>query len=85
MEAKLEDLILDCEICSDKYDEGDRTPLTLPCGHTICKQCILNIYQPTKPKISCPKCKKNFSFNTDVDIPKNFTLLSHFDHLSKTF
>ena len=60
MTVKIDDLkeILKCGICFNLYED----PITIPCGHIFCLDCITQI-QPD-PKISeianCPICQKSF-------------------------
>ena len=34
-----------CDLCSVSYDEDAKKPLTLPCGHSACKQCLFEMLQ----------------------------------------
>ena len=36
--------LLDCGICNVGYNLTDKRPLSLSCGHTICKECVSQIY-----------------------------------------
>jgi RING-type zinc-finger len=40
-EAKLS---LYCSICESRYDQTERRPLVLLCGHTFCKECHTKSY-----------------------------------------
>ena len=43
----------DCIICFEKYNDSNRKPLVLiPCGHTICGECLESIDK-------CPTCREN--------------------------
>ncbi len=83
MEHKLKDLIPECGICYTKYDQDKREPYVLPCGHTYCQQCIYALYNKTKPKIICPEGRDVYTFKTQGDIPKNYTLLNQISMHSK--
>ena len=48
-----------CNICSEGYDEAERKPLVLPCSHTFCKSCLLQV-QATDMKV-CPVCRSDWS------------------------
>ena len=47
-----------CESCERKYNEVNRKPLSLPCGHVFCEECIksfkVNIDSNTYKGIKCP-------------------------------
>ena len=66
-----------CPICYDIYSNTDLTPLVIECGHTICKQCLINIFKSRKR--SCPLCKTNLLKRNANDYPKNFQLLDNLD------
>lgn len=36
-------MALVCGVCFEEYDEGTNTPVMLPCGHTLCKACVLEL------------------------------------------
>lgn len=45
--------LFDCDICCEKFDEsGAHVPLVLPCGHTLCGQCVGRLLTHV-----CPTCK----------------------------
>lgn len=48
-----------CENCKGKFDENDRIPMTLPCSHPICSNC-LSSFKPGD-KLTCPKCGLDLS------------------------
>ena len=47
-----------CGSCERKYNEVNRKPLSLPCGHVFCEECIksfkVNIDSNTYKGIKCP-------------------------------
>ncbi|XP_026292786.2 uncharacterized protein LOC113217169 [Frankliniella occidentalis] len=57
---------LKCNICFHKFDLGHHRPKSLPCGHTICKECLAN---PGLGK-KCPTCRKNLPANPGT-LPDN--------------
>lgn len=65
---------LTCFICFEIYKD----PKTLPCLHSFCKDCIINLSQGTDGKYSypCPICRESFQVPKDgVDYLKtNFCL-----------
>lgn len=44
---------LDCPVCAEKYDTGQRTPKIMPCLHTVCASCLisLNVYTHASPRV----------------------------------
>ena len=53
---------LKCKICYVNYDDRNRKPIVLPCGHTICQVCFGEMSQRAKTtkKITCPFDQKNY-------------------------
>ena len=48
-----------CCVCSQGYDDSDKKPLVLPCSHTFCKSCLLQV-QATNRKV-CPVCRSDWA------------------------
>ncbi|TNV72867.1 hypothetical protein FGO68_gene4339 [Halteria grandinella] len=68
------DNLLICNICMHKYDTAQRLPLTLMCGHTICKVCANNIHKFNNMK--CPFDNLVFNHYSSADaLGRNFTVL----------
>ena len=38
----MEHELLSCSICFDPFDGAECIPLSLECGHTLCKRCIVS-------------------------------------------
>ena len=55
-----------CPSCFDIYDDTNKIPRNMPCGHTYCEDC-LNKWFLAKNIIECPACRKKI----DVKIPAN--------------
>ncbi|XP_068247123.1 uncharacterized protein [Palaemon carinicauda] len=34
---------LNCPVCTEQYDTGQRTPKLMPCLHTVCASCLINL------------------------------------------
>ena len=61
-----------CPICYDHYNDKDKIPRILQCGHTFCQNCLMDLR--TSNILTCPTCRKYFA--PDVkQLIKNFTIL----------
>ncbi|CAL4148668.1 unnamed protein product, partial [Meganyctiphanes norvegica] len=49
--------LLECEICLVRCDNDDRKPRVLPCGHTVCAQCIASSIKANDGRLDCPFCR----------------------------
>ncbi|XP_054453244.1 zinc-binding protein A33-like [Anoplopoma fimbria] len=45
-----------CSICQDVFTK----PVSIPCGHNFCLDCITNYWDNTDTVMKCPLCKENF-------------------------
>ncbi|XP_048587174.1 roquin-1 isoform X2 [Nematostella vectensis] len=60
---------LTCPICYHEFEDRQRGPISLACGHTICKACLSQLH-----KTQCPFDQA--TVNTDIDkLPVNTALL----------
>lgn len=60
---------LSCPVCCNSFDEKLRTPISLSCGHSICKGCLSNLQRK-----QCPFDQT--SINIDIEnLPINCALL----------
>ncbi|CAL4166887.1 unnamed protein product, partial [Meganyctiphanes norvegica] len=75
------DLLLECEICKDKFDHNDHRPRFLKCGHSLCSQCIGRSLETNEGKLKCPFCRGSTELAIDQisNLPENFTLLKMID------
>ncbi|XP_073330581.1 E3 ubiquitin/ISG15 ligase TRIM25-like isoform X2 [Pagrus major] len=58
---------LTCSICLSPFD----CPVTIPCGHNFCQDCLLSTWKDT---YSCPQCRT--LFDTKPELKKNTVLSS---------
>ena len=63
---------INCPICYDTYNDKDKIPRILHCGHTFCQICLMDLR--TSNILTCPTCRKVFSPEVKQLI-KNFTIL----------
>ncbi|XP_067440362.1 E3 ubiquitin/ISG15 ligase TRIM25-like [Thunnus thynnus] len=56
---------LTCSICLSTFD----SPVTIPCGHNFCQDCLLATWKDT---YSCPQCRTHFA--TKPELKKNTVL-----------
>jgi hypothetical protein len=66
--------ILTCKICMERFNDEDKKPLFVPCGHTFCSRCLRFIYK--RPNLRCPLDKKEHKVEAFTNIPINFSVLN---------
>jgi len=80
----LEMMILECSVCCERYDDRERVPRVLHCGHTFCTSCLTQLCVTHKAQnndfmstyISCPHDRKHTNVTHGVlGLPQNFALL----------
>ena len=53
-----QNMTIDCCVCFERYQStGDRSPLLLPCTHTVCLACVTRLVEGVL--LQCPECQKN--------------------------
>jgi nitrite reductase/ring-hydroxylating ferredoxin subunit len=57
---EVEEGLLSCQICMVKYDRGERMPLCLKCGHTVCEECAKSLIR--YGRVKCPFDNKSFDY-----------------------
>ena len=75
------DKMIICQSCKKNFSENEFIPKNLPCGHTICSICILNIKEKFS-KIKCPF--DNTIFEKNSIFPTSFAILDLMKNSSKT-
>ncbi|CAL4198449.1 unnamed protein product, partial [Meganyctiphanes norvegica] len=63
---------LECEICCERYDEEDRRPKCLTCGHSFCQECMER--KIANGKSTCPTYRKPHNAKSAGEIAYNVTL-----------
>jgi len=66
--------LTECPVCIEDYVD----PRVLPCGHTLCFQCVEKCCdgRPTGDRVACPLCRTKFTIPSSGvgGLPKNFAL-----------
>lgn len=60
---------MECNICTEKLNTVERRPKCLPCAHTVCLHCLMNLGTQT-----CPQCRQAFAGPVN-SLPDNYFLL----------
>jgi hypothetical protein len=62
---------LDCAICLEKYNDTNKVPRILKCGHTFCSSCLKEFSRlPSNQRekfIKCPLDKQIGHINTNYE------------------
>ena len=67
------DSIFECQICYRGFNHTDKKPLSLPCGHTFCHECLTKLNK--HGIIKCPFDKGAHHCMVD-NLPVNYTVLT---------
>lgn len=67
-----------CSVCQTRYNDDERAPLLLHCGHGFCKECLSRMFSSSLDNsLSCPRCRHvTLVGNSVAALRKNFALLS---------
>jgi Ring finger domain/B-box zinc finger len=65
--------VFECGICFHRYNESDRLPLSLLCGHVFCKSCMKNLFASSS---LCPIDKHKFPPSLD-NLPCCYAILTN--------
>ncbi|VDI14705.1 Hypothetical predicted protein [Mytilus galloprovincialis] len=71
--SEIQERYLECNICTEIFDEYERIPKLLPCLHTFCLTCLKALYK--KDRIKCPTCNGLYKLTKREfkDLPKDNT------------
>ncbi|XP_066990374.1 E3 ubiquitin-protein ligase TRIM32-like [Macrobrachium rosenbergii] len=66
----------DCQVCLERFDNAERRPRCLSCGHTLCTSCLTDILG--RGQLLCPFCRlpHNGTVQSVDDVPINYTVVS---------
>ena len=64
----------ECSICLEGYNDKEKCPRMLRCGHSFCSRCLERLLRGNT--INCPKCRNPVAVPSGVHgLSKNFLLL----------
>ena len=78
---------LKCDLCNNFYDSTTHIPFVVKCGHTFCKQCIINTNNSYHSQNKCPidSIKNVFNLNTSIrNIKIEFLVQTYLNIISST-
>ncbi|XP_067648661.1 E3 ubiquitin-protein ligase TRIM45-like isoform X2 [Haliotis asinina] len=80
--AAIKDLLTECPICTEHFDDSTRIPRRMPCCvQSICQPC-LETYSGGNTTISCPICRHQHNLPGGVtSLPKETVILKTLDYL----
>ncbi|XP_071093520.1 uncharacterized protein [Haliotis cracherodii] len=80
--AAIKDLLTECPICTEHFDESTRIPRRMPCCvQSICQPC-LETYTGGAATLSCPMCRRRHNLPGGVkSLPKETLILKTLDYL----
>ena len=89
--------LLECNVCSNSYNDKERVPKGLPCQHTFCLACLKRIKThgfhtgedgsvSIKVLVKCPECGQRFLAPGENinNFPNNLTMISLLGAMKKT-
>ncbi|XP_051123655.1 E3 ubiquitin-protein ligase KEG [Andrographis paniculata] len=67
-----------CSVCQNKFNEDERCPLLLQCGHCFCRECLSRMFLASQgSSLSCPRCRHVSTVGNSVSaLKKNYSVLS---------
>uniref|UniRef100_A0A2P2KEI2 E3 ubiquitin-protein ligase KEG n=1 Tax=Rhizophora mucronata TaxID=61149 RepID=A0A2P2KEI2_RHIMU len=67
-----------CSVCQTRYNEEERVPLLLECGHGFCKECLSRMFAAsTDTTLPCPRCRHVSAVGNSVTaLRKNYAVLA---------
>nr|GMC84601.1 E3 ubiquitin-protein ligase KEG [Ipomoea batatas] len=67
-----------CSVCQNSYNEEERCPLLLQCGHGYCRECLSRLFSASlDTNLSCPRCRHvSLVGNSVTALKKNYAILA---------
>ncbi|XP_056142778.1 E3 ubiquitin-protein ligase NHLRC1-like [Lampris incognitus] len=52
--------LLECKVCFERFSwqQSERRPQNLTCGHVLCQECVQALSHPVLRKLECPFCRQ---------------------------
>ena len=72
--------VFECSICFNYYDNVEHKPLSLPCGHVYCIECLQKMF--SKGDAFCPADKTHHNVKVS-DLPCCYAILNNLPKRSK--
>ena len=70
-----------CALCSSQFDNENKIPLMLSCGHSYCKGCVSMLFESSN--LACPEDGTPINTSSVDSLPKNFSLLQILSRMPK--
>lgn len=75
--------VTSCTVCLDRFNGEAQLPTVLLCGHTLCRQCVSNLYERSwNLQITCPICRQ-VTRSAPADLPVNFSILALLENVQR--
>ncbi|CAL4163087.1 unnamed protein product [Meganyctiphanes norvegica] len=68
---------IECEICFKSFNDKDRKPRNLPCGHVCCSSCLSESI--SRGSHNCSTCRSPHHASAASDLPVNFYIMKLVD------
>ena len=67
-----------CSVCQTRYNEEERVPLLLQCGHGFCRDCLSRMFAASlDATLACPRCRHVSTVGNSVQaLRKNYAVLA---------
>ncbi|XP_015894742.1 E3 ubiquitin-protein ligase KEG isoform X1 [Ziziphus jujuba] len=67
-----------CSVCQTRYNEEERVPLLLQCGHGFCRECLSRMFSASSDTtLACPRCRHVSVVGNSVQaLRKNYAVLA---------
>ncbi|XP_054814034.1 E3 ubiquitin-protein ligase KEG-like [Prosopis cineraria] len=67
-----------CSVCQTRYNEEERVPLLLQCGHGFCRECLSRMFSASPDTtLACPRCRHVSVVGNSVQaLRKNYAVLA---------
>ncbi|KAG7158505.1 E3 ubiquitin-protein ligase NHLRC1-like 3 [Homarus americanus] len=64
----------ECQVCLEDYDNIERRPRSLSCGHSLCTNCVAETLM--RGKLNCPYCRARHVPDVQMasQVPVNYTV-----------